>query len=182
MVVSLFLSKFNVIFCSWLPLSELLVFIVFRRSGTIRAPTRWDVRGRKAMLWVVWWTWMNVPWWLHWMGSCYLMAEAQNWLPKTLRSVMVRCLNNVVKWKWIIHTVSSFKRNSPIQPSYFSWCLRAVASGQCWSEPGGEAKLWPLRGFSSVLHCLWPTGGISPICCQHGQRPSSVDELATASV
>lgn len=78
--------------------------------------------------------------------------------------------------------------NSPLRSRnlqmncYFPWFLRPAASGESRGEPGGEAKLGPLRWFSAVLHCLWPAGGISTICCQHGQRPSSVDELATASV
>lgn len=59
---------------------------------------------------------------------------------------------------------------------------RPVAGRQCWGEPGGEAKPGPPSWLSAVLYCLWPAGGISTICCQHGQRPRPVDELETASV
>lgn len=59
---------------------------------------------------------------------------------------------------------------------------RPAAGGVSGGEPGGEAKLGPLCWFSAVLHRLWAAGGISTLRCQHGERPSSVDELATASV
>ena len=42
-------------------LTPLLLPVVFRLSGTIRASSPWDVRGREVMWWVAWWTWLNAP-------------------------------------------------------------------------------------------------------------------------
>lgn len=59
---------------------------------------------------------------------------------------------------------------------------RFLACCQRWAQPAGPIKPGPSSELFAVLPCLWPTGGVPTVCCQHVKRPNPVDELETASV